>query len=171
MKINWDKVNTEKITEDKMNFLYGEHSLAPGEVLGYIGDSLKEAAFRTNPCKTIKLQGPRFRASLAVKDLLKECRKTHSKWKENGSPGPGTEFYAKRKEAKQNLRRQLRRENYLKNEKFYCGLTENPDTFFKTLIKTNQSNRSDSATYFSVNGKSILDTVTQEWHWKIIMKI
>ena len=78
-----------------MNFLYGEHSLAPGEVLGYIGDSLKEAAFRTTPCKTIKLQRPRFRASLAVKDFLKECKKTHSTWKENGSPGPGIEFYAR----------------------------------------------------------------------------
>ena len=34
--------------------------------------------------------------------------------KKNGSPGPDNAFYVKRKESKQHLRRQLRRENYLK---------------------------------------------------------
>ena len=67
-----------------------------------------------------------------------------------------------------NLRRQLRSKNYLKTEKFYCGLMENPDTkTFYTLIKMNQSNRSDSATCFIVNGRSILVTVTQRTTLKI----
>ena len=109
--------------------------LQPPTGIGTCTSRLKEAVFRAAPCKTVKLQGPHFKASPAVKDLLKEWKTTHSAWKENGSPGPGSAFYAKRKEAKQNLPRQLRRENYLTKEKFYCGLMENPDTeIFYTLI-------------------------------------
>ena len=68
----------------------------------------------------------------------------------------------KRKEAKQHLRRQLRKENYLKKETFYSELMQNPDTktFYK-LIKMNQSNRANSSTCFIVNGKSILDPLSQ----------
>ena len=106
--------------------------------------------------------GPRFKASPVVKSLLKVCKETHTKWKENGSPGPDSAFYVKRKEAKQHLCRQLRKENYLKKETFYSELMQNPDTktFYK-LIKMNQSNRANSSTCFIVNRKSILDPVSQ----------
>ena len=104
--------------------------------------------------------GPQFRASPVVKNLLKECKETHITWKENGSPGPDSAYFGKRKEAKKQLRRQLRKENYLKKEAFNSGLMQNPDTkTFYRLIKMNQTNRSNSSTCFIINGKSILDPV------------
>ena len=121
VKIKWDKVDPGKyqdILQSKLNSLHEMQSVAPGERLDYITDSLKEAAFKAAPCRTIKWRGPRFKASPVVKNLLKECKDTHITWKENGSPGPDSAFYVKRKEAKQHLRRQLRRENYLKKRHF-----------------------------------------------------
>ena len=165
MKINWGKVNPEKyqdILQSKLDSLHEMQFVALGEKLEYISDSLKEAAFKAAPWR-----GPRFKASPVVKNLLKLCKETHTKWKEYSSPGPDSVFYVKRKEAKQHLRRQLRKENYLKKETFYSELMQNADTktFYK-LIKMNQSNRANSSTRFIVNGKSILDPVSQRMNLK-----
>ena len=80
VKIKWDKVNPGKyqdILRSKLNSLHEMQSVAPGERLDYITDSLKEDAFKAAPCRTIKWRGPRFKASPVVKNLLKECKDTH----------------------------------------------------------------------------------------------
>ena len=173
VKINWEKMNSEKFQEilhSKLNSLRGRHSLTTDGKLDYISYSLNESAFKVAPCRTVKWRGPQFRASPVVKNLLKGCKETHITLKENGSPGPDSAYYGKRKEAKKQLRRQLRKENYLKTVAFYSSLMQNPDTkTFYRLIKMNQTNRSNPSTCFITNGKSILDPVLQRITLKKIL--
>lgn len=73
------------ILEGKLSSSYGMQTLAPGEKLDYISDSLREAAYRAAQSRMVKLRVPRFKASPAVKNLLEKCTETHITWKENGS--------------------------------------------------------------------------------------
>ena len=60
MKINWEKINSEKFQEilhSKLNSLSGSHSLTTDGKLDYISDSLKESAFKAAPCRTVKWGG------------------------------------------------------------------------------------------------------------------
>ena len=125
-------------------------------------DSLKVAAHRAVPRRSVKLHGPRVRASPVVRDILKKCKSTHATWKANGSPGPDSVYYAERKTAKKNLRQQLRRENVNCKEHFYTNLMNNPDSkAFHRLIRMNQSDRSNSSNCFIVNGEIIMDLTKQ----------
>ena len=125
-------------------------------------DSLKVAAHRAVPRRTVKLHGPRFRASPVVRDMLKKCKSTDATWKANGSPGPDSAYYAERKTAKKNLRQQLRRENFNCKEHFYNNLMNNPDSkAFHRLIRMNQSDRSNSSNCFIVNGEIIMGLTKQ----------
>ena len=57
VKINWGKVNPEKyqaILQSKVNSLHETQSVASGEKLEYISDSLKEAAFKVARSRMVK---------------------------------------------------------------------------------------------------------------------
>lgn len=122
LKMNWNKVDKFKfqsILNEQLSILQGDHSLDPGESLKYIGMCLNEAALNSVPCRTLKLNGPCFKASPTVRTLLRECKSAHVMWKGQGSPGPGSESFAKRKDTKKELRSQLRKENYQRKENFF----------------------------------------------------
>ena len=132
IKYNWEKIIEEQfqsILDNKMELLHDGYFVAPKDVLSFLGEYMKEAASKSVASKAVKIQGLWFRASHIVKNLLKECKKPQIIWKENDSPGPDSDSYIKRKEAKQNLRKQLLKENFMKKkEKIYYGFMENPDT-------------------------------------------
>ena len=164
-KLMWDKIDTESYQSyltKEFETLHGDQCWDSEEQLKIISDSLNLAARKAVPGRTVKLQGPRFRASNEVKALLKDCKSTHATWKANGSPGPNSVYYVERKTAKKNLRRQIRRENFNCKERFYNNLMENPDSkAFHRLIRMNQNDRSNSSTCFLVNGESIMDLSKQ----------
>ena len=169
-KLIWEKIDLEKFQEvlsKELASINDSHYKDSDEKMLFMRDCLKTAAFKSVPSRAIKLQGPRFRASAKVKELLKKCKTTHIRWKENGSTGPGSHTYVLRKNAKKELRQQLRRENFNCKEHFYSELIENPDSkTFHRLIRMNQNSRSNSTTSFIVNGRSVMDAAQQRQYLK-----
>ena len=113
IKMNWDKVDIVKyqsVISDKLHKLQENHILNPGESLKRVGECLKEAANIAVPHRKVNLNGPSFKASPVVKDLLKECKHSHAVWKENGSPAKEMNCLKKEK-----LQKRIFRNNYGEN--------------------------------------------------------
>ena len=117
-------------------------------------DSLKVAVHMAVPRRTVKLHGPRFRASPVVRDMFKKVQKYSHQLESERVPGPDNVYYAERKTAKKNLRQPLRRENFNCKEHFYNNLMNNPDSqAVHRLIRMNQSDRSNSSTCLTLTVK------------------
>ena len=128
-KVNWEKVNSQLHHSELEKQLLKRNESQ--DALSILISVLKTAGVNSVPNRLIKVKGPKFKLSPAVKKLESECKRTFYLWKQAGSPSPKHPLSIQRKVAKSEMRKQIRREFACTRDAFYAELLDNPsDKFF-----------------------------------------
>ncbi|CAG2233691.1 unnamed protein product [Mytilus edulis] len=141
-KFQWKDLDSESfnsfIKEELCQYNIEKHSLE--ENIQFLCNCLKKAAAVAVPSKIIKLKGPKFKASPTTLSLLQICKEKYQLWKSNGKHDD--HFMFDKILAQRNLRKQMRREQYLDRAHFYKEVMDNPSNeMFHRLIRRNRGNR------------------------------
>ena len=151
----WDKINRDsylKVLDCELSKTLKPAECSTVDSLKSITDALNHATSKAVPTKKVKLQGPKFKLSPKVKALMKESKFCLFEWKQAGKPPNEHETSKKKKEASKSLRKQLRKEEAIRKQKFFSGIMSDPtDANFYKLIKRNQTqcvNNSDTCIRF-----------------------
>ena len=138
----WDAID-RTLYEDTINkYLrnYCSGNRTTDENLLYLRQILQKATSTAVPTKTLKLKGPKWKASPTVLQLLKICKAKYQFWVENGKQND--KYKVENIMTKRNLRQQMRKEQFIERNKFYNDLMDNPGTVvFHRLINRNRLNR------------------------------
>jgi tRNA(Met) C34 N-acetyltransferase TmcA len=105
----WDAID-RTLYEDTINKYLRNY--CPGnrttyENLLYVRQILQKAISTAVPTKTLKLKGPKWKASPTVLQLLKICKAKYQFWVENGKQND--KYKVENIMAKRNLRKQMRK--------------------------------------------------------------
>ena len=140
----WDAID-RTLYEDTINKYLRNY--CPGnrttyENLLYVRQILQKATSTAVLTKTLKLKGPKWKASPTVLQLLKICKAKYRIWVENGKQND--KYKVENIMTKRNLRKQMRKEQFIERNKFYNDLMDNPGTVvFHRLINRNRLNRNN----------------------------
>ena len=93
--------------------------------LNSITKAINQATSKAVPVKTVKLQGPKFKLSPQVKDLMKESKNSLFEWKQAGKATKEHELSEKKKLTSKTLRKQLRKE-VIRKQTFLSELMSDP---------------------------------------------
>ena len=125
-----------------------------------IMNCLKAAAKKAVPSKTLKLKGPKKRASQEPLERIRKVKLTYKEWVTAGKPSSG-QLYIENKLAKRALRSQQRVEEAASRKAFYNALMENPSTeMFYRLIRKSQTSKERSSCIV-VDGVKYSDAASQ----------
>ena len=117
---------------------------------------LKQQPKKAVPSKTLKLKGPKKRASRELLEQIRKVKLTYKEWVTGGKPSSG-QLYVENKLAKRALRGQRRVEEAVSRKAFYNALTE----MFYRLIRKSQSSKEVSSSCIVVDGVKRLDAASQ----------
>ena len=139
-QISFSNLITEKLQK------YPIHKSSPEEALQYLCDCIQKATINAVPMRISNVKGPKWKASPIVLELLDISKSKHKIWAANGRQDDNLKV--DKILAQRNLRRQLRREQYVERDNFYSELMEKPDTtMFHKLIRRNRSNHKRDSMY------------------------
>lgn len=156
----WEKLNKELYQSEIVRLLSESHSSQ--DMLSRLTHVLKAASKKTVPSRLLKVKGPKFKLSPAVRRVESDCKRAFFMWKQAGSPGPEHPLSVQRKVAKYEVRKQIRREFACARDSLYAELMENPtNKLFYKLIRRNQSSSARVASSLIVNGVEIADSSEQ----------
>ncbi|CAG2228759.1 unnamed protein product [Mytilus edulis] len=111
-----------------------------------------ESATAAVPSKIIKLKGPHFKASPTTLMLLKTSKEKYQLWKSHGKKND--HLKTDKILAQRNLRKQLRKEQYMDRTQFYNELMDNPSNdMFHKLIRRNRGSKNKDAICIIENGE------------------
>ncbi|MEW8545343.1 MAG: reverse transcriptase family protein, partial [Candidatus Thiodiazotropha sp.] len=153
-KPKWDKVD-ESTYQCQLEETLQKSDMSQNPV-NVLVEVLTAVSKKVVPHRLVKVKGPKFRLSPSVKRLESECKQVHYLWKTAGNPGPEHPLSIQRKQAKYNVRRQIRREFASARDAFYTELMENPSSkHFYRLIRRNQSTTNRLPVTLNVCGDEI----------------
>ncbi|MCG8097222.1 MAG: reverse transcriptase family protein [Candidatus Thiodiazotropha endolucinida] len=159
---NWEKTDKQQYQDKILNILLEKESSKETCNLSLLVEVLKSASHKVVPNRLVKVKGPRFKLSPAVKRLESNSKQLFFLWKRAGSPGPEHPISIQRKVAKYDVRKQIRREFACARDSFYSELMENPSNkLFYKLIRRNQSSGRTLPSGLVVNGSEITDNYSQ----------
>ena len=145
-KLLWHKTDTQSYISVLNRELKKNGQKEKGSVdqkLQTLTEALHAAAVAAVPSRISKLEGPNWRASPKVKELLSNCRHKYRLWIARGKSDNilcRDNIMAKREQ-----RKQLRHEKFNDRKNFYSELMSNPSTDkFYQLIRKNNGNRGHS---------------------------
>jgi hypothetical protein len=112
-----------------------------------IMEALTGAADLVIPSKTVKLQGPKRRASPALLEKIKASKSALHAWRDSGQPGPLHDAYRKRKSARRAVRQQQRMEEAHDRAAFYNQMMADVNTknMHKLIRRKRQTGPDSSA--------------------------
>ncbi|CAC5359228.1 unnamed protein product [Mytilus coruscus] len=153
-KLQWKDIDSESfnslINEELTQYNIEKHSLE--ENIQFLCNCLKKAAAVAAPSKIIKLKGPKFKASPTTLGLLQICKEKYHLWKSHGKHDD--HFKSDKILAQRNLRKQMRREQYIDRAQFYKEVMDNPSNeMFHRLIRRNRGNRNKDSMCIIENGE------------------
>ncbi|CAC5421250.1 unnamed protein product [Mytilus coruscus] len=153
-KLQWNDLDSESfnalINEELTQYKIESHSLE--ENIQSLCNCLKKAAAVAVPSKFIKLKGPIFKAPPTTLSLLQICKEKCHFWKSHGK----LDDHSKTDKilAQRNLRKQMRREQYIDRAQFYKEVMDNPSNeMFHRLIRRNRGNRNKDSKCIMENGE------------------
>ena len=161
--LKWDKINKDLYLNELKSKL--ERSLpldgiSTADSLNLITMALNSATSKAVPSKKTKLQGPKFKLSPQVKNLMKQSKSCLYEWKQAGKPAKEHELSKRKKMASKNLRKQLRKDEAIRKQNFL--MADPSDTNFYKLIKRNQSQSAGSSeTCIKFKGEEVYEPSTQ----------
>ena len=88
---------------------------------------MRETAEQVVPKRLIRLDGFKWKASPKVRELIGISKHKHGLWGQAGRPRDGHRLFLDKKEAKQVLRKQQRKERAIERELFMKKLKSTPD--------------------------------------------
>ncbi|CAG2250069.1 unnamed protein product [Mytilus edulis] len=161
-KFQWKDLDSESfssfINKELSQYNIKKHSLE--ENIQFLCNCLKKAAAVAVPSKIIKLKGTKFIASPTTLSLLQICKEKYLLWKSNGKHDD--HFKSDKILAQRNLRKQMRREQYLDRAHFYKEVMDNPSNeMFHRLIRRNRGNRNKESMCIMENGELQYSPVDQ----------
>ncbi|CAC5386973.1 unnamed protein product [Mytilus coruscus] len=138
-KLQWKELDSESfktlINEELTQYNIEKHSLE--ENIQYLCNCLKKAAVVAVPSK---ITSPKFKASPTTPSLLQICKEKYHPRKSHGNHDD--HFKSDKILAQHNLRKQMRREQYIDRAQFYKEVMDNPSNeMFHRLIRRNRGSR------------------------------
>ncbi|KAK3099305.1 hypothetical protein FSP39_002387 [Pinctada imbricata] len=122
------------------------------QALQHIQDALLKAEAKTVPKKLIRLSGPKWKASPAVRDILSQRKEARLLWHKIGRPSPTHPISIRCNQLKRDLRKQQRIELAIERKSFYNNIMEEQSTSnFYRLLRRNSRNSSSTVTLVSNN--------------------
>ena len=156
-RLHWNKIDIEKyqnVISNTVNNCRPNEKSTVNERLDFINATLHKAARKSVPEKLIKLKGPSWKASPAVRKLLRSCKMTHKSWLKSGKND--NNLKKDNINAKRALRKQLRKEKFDDRKNFYAELMSHPTSYkFHRLIRRNKGSTGPSTSSIISNGKEI----------------
>lgn len=158
----WDRVDQEVYSNELSISLSALTDTSNVEhAVDTVINCLKRTAEKAVPVKTLKLKGPKKRASKKMLECIQTVKETYRKWVSAGKPGSGQLQY-ENKLAKRVLRSQQRMENAISRKAFYNAVMENPSTdMFYRLIRRSRSSKEAESTCILMNGVKFYDMDNQ----------
>ncbi|CAG2253849.1 unnamed protein product [Mytilus edulis] len=153
-KLQWKDIDNETyhnhISNELSQHNIENHSIE--ESMNFLCNCLKKAATAAVPSKIIKLKGPHFKASPTTLMLLKTSKEKYQLWKSHGKKND--HLKTDKILAQRNLRKQLRKEQYMDRTQFYNELMDNPSNdMFHKLIRRNRGSKNKDAICIIENGE------------------
>ncbi|CAC5377726.1 unnamed protein product [Mytilus coruscus] len=161
-KIQWKDTDSETYHNHISNEL-SQHNIESHSIeesINFLCNCLKKAATVAVPSKIIKLKGPQFKASPTTLMLLKISKEKYQLWKSHGKKN----YHLKTDKilAQRNLRKQLRKKQYLDRTQFYNKLMDNPSNdMFHKLIRRNRGSKNKDAICIMENDEHHYSTTDQ----------
>ena len=128
MKLNWDRADRRSYRQSlvaELSSLNNKDSL--DHQVSNITESLIRASNSSVPKRTVNLKGPRWKASIKVKQSLKICKHLYSQWKLAGKI-PNHIYHIQLKSEMKLLRKQQRYEHAMDRKQLYEKLMTNPSS-------------------------------------------
>lgn len=120
--------------------------------------SLMAATHVAVPTKKVMINGPRWKASPTMMELMKTSRIAHAVWRDHGKPTEQHILYRQMKSSKKQCRQQLRREQAQNRDRFYTEVMENvSNDMFHKLIRRNKKPAKTETCSFMINDRPITD--------------
>jgi hypothetical protein len=169
-KFQWELADSSLMAETFTNLLptcFLDNNDTPDIEAGAraIMDALNGAADLVIPSQTVKLQGPRRRASPALLEKIKQSKLALNMWRGAGRPGPLHQTSRDRKAAKRAVRHQQRMEEVQDREAFYNQMMADVNTRNMHKLIRRQRNREPDSPAIRVHGELCLDPVSQVEGW------
>ena len=157
--LSWNKIDQEKYLRELENSNQSDtNNTEVGTRVVAVMDCLLSASKKSVPSKTVKLKGPKKRASQKLLECISKVKATYREWTAAGKPNTG-HLYTANKLAKRVLRGQQRVEETVSRKAFYNSLKENPSsTVFYRLIRKSKSSKEDSTSCIVVDGVTLTYT-------------
>ncbi|MES9879604.1 MAG: reverse transcriptase family protein [Sedimenticola sp.] len=162
-KFHWDKMD-EPLYQQTLQTLLAEcnFEVNTDNYITLLTSILSEAAEKAVPRKQVKLKGPNFKLSPAVRVLERQSKIAHFKWKDAGCPSVDHPLSIQRKLANYTLRKQSRKEFACDKDNLFNEIMEHPtNKHFYKLIRRTQSTTGTPASCMIVNGEETTDLPAQ----------
>ena len=160
--LSWNKIDQERYLRELKNSLPSDtNNTEVCSSIVAVMDCLLSASKKSVPSKTVKLKGPKKKASQKLLECISKVKATYREWTAAGKPNTG-HLYTANKLAKRVLRGQQRVEETVSRKAFYNSLMENPSsTMFYRLIRKSKSPKEESTSCILVDGVTYTDPDSQ----------